>query len=76
MIFTQLLDALKAGKELRNAATWILALLVAVGPRFGMNIPVSESDLATIATGLGTLLFGLVNVYLTVATTKKLGVIG
>jgi len=73
-------DALHAGKSLSNPALWkkvqgltpvFLLIIGAIVKVFGLDIP--EPDQATIALGLATLGVAI-NGYLTVATTKKIGV--
>lgn len=68
---------LQAGQALNNQAAWkqvqnivnLLAALVAVAAAFGYTIPASSDDLAIVAGGI----VALVNIYLTVATTDRIG---
>ena len=72
-------NALKAGEVLKNPASWknrqiiMNALLVIIGtiPTF-IPIELSSSDVNAIAFGLATL-GGVVNTYLTAATSEKVG---
>lgn len=71
------LRALQAGRALSNRAAWkqvqnivnLLAALVAVAAAMGYTVPISADGVALVAGGV----VALVNVYLTVATTDKIG---
>lgn len=71
------LRALQASRALDNPAAWKqvqnvingLSALVAVAAALGYAVPISAEGIATVAGGV----VALVNVYLTVATTDKLG---
>jgi hypothetical protein len=78
--FILFFQALRAGELLADPATWksrqlsvtaILAILYFLVKVLPMDIP--SNDLTTIADGIA-LVGGLVNSYLTVATTEKVGV--
>lgn len=87
MIAVDFWRAMRAGKEIKNPAAWknrqnatnalgcILAFAAAVLRLFGVDVPVSEADQLSIAAGGATVL-GLVNVVLTTATTRKIGLPG
>lgn len=79
-----LLKALRAGEELTNATTWknrqnaasaLVALLGAalmLAQTAGIKLDMSPDDLAAIAGGIATT-GGLLNAYLTTATSAKIG---
>lgn len=81
-MLTQVIKALYAGYELSNSETWknrqkainaistVLGLMILVLAKFGMRLELSAEDLATISTAVVTI-FGAINVYLTVATSKR-----
>lgn len=76
--------ALKAGEELANVKDWkqkqiaintlsaFIVALIGVAKAFDIEIPLVETDINNMAYTFVTLI-GLVNVYLTTATTKKIG---
>lgn len=74
---TSALAALRAGRELTNAAAWkkgqtvvnLLTALVALAAALGYPLPVTADGVYAIA---GLLVAGA-NAYLTVATTSKIG---
>lgn len=84
MILTDFIHALQAGQELADSRTWknrqatsnaivaILGLLVTIAGWAGVNVGVTNEDLASIAGGLAVV-FGLCNGLVTVATSKKVG---
>lgn len=75
------IQALRAGKELANAATWknrqnavnalvgLLGFAAAVASAFGIQVELSDELLLGLATGV----WAAVNLYLTTATTSKIG---
>lgn len=75
------IQALRAGKELANAAAWknrqnainaVVGLLVfaaSVANAYGLEIQLTDDLAAGIATGV----WAAVNLYLTTATTSKIG---
>lgn len=76
--------ALKAGEELANIKDWkqkqlainalsaFIVALIGVAKAFGYEIPLVETDINNMAYTFVTII-GLINMYLTVATTKKIG---
>ena len=78
------LNALKAGEALADSANWktkqnminvlsaFLVSVVGLVRAFGIEIPLVETDLNSMAYTFVTLI-GLVNFYLTTATTTKIG---
>lgn len=83
MILVNLIKALQAGKELADPATWknrqvtvnlLVILLSAVAglARLLGWVDISDAVLQEVAVIIATIL-GLVNVYLTLATSKKVG---
>ena len=78
------LSALRAGEELRDPANWktkqnqinviTAAIVAAVGlaKAFGIEVPMTETEINGAAYTF-VVLIGLVNFYLTTATTKKIG---
>jgi hypothetical protein len=85
MLF-KLWNALKAGEELGQAATWknvqastnalvlIMGLLFSGLSYFGISIEVQNEQLVDICKGIATVGFLAMNTYLTMATSKKIGV--
>lgn len=71
--------ALKAGEELKNPAVWknrqslmnIFLVILGVVPVF-IDINITDAELNSIAFGLVTLV-GVINTYITNATSKKVG---
>lgn len=75
------IQALRAGKELTNAAAWknrqnainavvgLLVLAASVANAYGMEIQLTDDLVTGIATGV----WAVVNLYLTTATTSKIG---
>jgi hypothetical protein len=75
------IQALRAGKELANAAAWknrqnainavvgLLVLAASVANAYGLEIRLTDDLAAGIATGV----WAVVNLYLTTATTSKIG---
>lgn len=82
--FLALLNALRAGEELTHTETWkvrqnaINALVAVIGgvllvlSFLGIHLQVQADDLVAIAGGLAAL-GGLLNTYLTTATTRRVG---
>lgn len=80
-----LFRALQAGKELANAATWkkaqlwtsnltiLLGAAVSIAAAAGHPLPLGPEQITTLVSALAVLV-GLFNSYVTVASTKKLGV--
>lgn len=78
------LAALRAGEELKDPANWktkqnqinvlTAAIVAAVGlaKAFGIEVPLTETEINGTAYTF-VVLIGLVNFYLTTATTKKIG---
>jgi hypothetical protein len=72
-------NAVKAGESLKNPEAWknrqmlMNALLIIIGtiPQF-VNIELSDADINSISYGLATLA-GVLNTYLTSATSVKVG---
>lgn len=82
-----LLEALRAGAALADPAAWkrgqntlnlivaALAAGIAAAGAFGYAVPVGEGDLTTIAAAIVSVV-GIVNGYITTATTNKIGLGG
>ncbi|MGZ5056450.1 MAG: hypothetical protein ACXWAT_16115 [Methylobacter sp.] len=78
--FLLLFRALRAGESLTKAATWkqrqlrlnALLPLVYLLAHF-LPVDITPDDVDAIATGVGIIGMGLVNGYLTLATTVKIG---
>lgn len=80
----ELIRALNAGEELRNAATWkntqattgaitaILGFVALVLPYIGVKIETTPEQLSAIAGGVAAVV-GLFNGYTTIATSAKVG---
>lgn len=84
-------EALKAGKSLRNPATWkkrqmtamligtLLTFVVSILPLFGIELPMDEATVKTVinplADGLATALF-VFSFFITPATTEKISGLG
>lgn len=80
----ELMNALKAGEELRDPALWknrqltlnavtiVLATVVAGLKMFNVNIPLSDDALKLLAEIIAAIL-GFANIILTTATSKKVG---
>ncbi len=78
------LAALRAGEELKDPANWktqqnrinvitaAIIALVGLAKAFGIEVPLTETDINGTAYTF-VVLIGLVNFYLTTATTKKIG---
>lgn len=86
MKWVKLLEALRKGAVLKNPAAWknaqmlstaIVSLLISgwgVGVAFGwFPAGVDETQLTEIGSSLGVLLFGIVSIYATVASSDKVG---
>jgi hypothetical protein len=85
MNFMNLINALKAGYELKNSATWkdrqktislvvvLLGVLVPFLPKLGVNIVLSQDDIFILASAVSIVL-GIINTILTVATSSKIGI--
>ena len=75
-----LFQALQAGQELSAPGAWkiaqnwinLLSGLVALAWALGYPIPLVEADIALLSGGI----IAIINVYLTSATTKKIGLAG
>ncbi len=73
-------DALKAGKSLNNVAAWknvqvvgsLLAALLGIAASLGYNFGLTDQQIYGLAAGIAA----LVNGYLTLATSKKVGIDG
>ena len=73
-------NAVKAGESLKKPATWknrqmlmnIFLVIIGAIPQF-VNIELSDADINSISYGLAALA-GVVNTYLTVATSAKVGI--
>ena len=73
-------DALKAGKSLNNVAAWknvqvigsFLAALLGIAASLGYNFGLTDQQIYGLAAGIAA----LVNGYLTLATSKKVGLDG
>lgn len=84
MDFFKIISAIKAGEELKSAATWsnaqsltnILAALatagVSIARGFGWEIPLSDEQLTAVVGAAGTILF-VANSVLSIMTTKDAG---
>ena len=80
-MISELIRALKAGEELKNAETWksvqatsnallaVAAAAIAGLGIFGVSVPVSNEQLALIVGGIA----GLLNWYTTLATSRRIG---
>lgn len=80
----RLIEALQAGKELANPSTWknrqtttnlivaILGLLLFGMRMAGIDLQLTDAQLIGIAEAVAVLL-GLINMFLTTATSKKVG---
>lgn len=78
------LNALKAGEALADSANWkttqnkinvlsaFLISIVGLAKAFGIEVPLVDTDINNMAYAFVTLI-GLVNFYLTTATTTKIG---
>jgi hypothetical protein len=85
--FKKFFEVMMLGKELSDPATWknrqavlnvlggLLSFLVWGLAQKGIKLDISEDAYTAIATGIFTL-YGIVNGYLTVATSKKVGLGG
>lgn len=83
-MITEMFRALHAGHELRNKEGWknaqvtanhiavILAAVASALAMAGINLNIHQDSLVLIAGGIAGVL-GIVNSYLTVATTKSIG---
>lgn len=83
-MITELIRALQAGEELKNAATWkntqaitgaitaVLGFVALVLPYIGVKIETTPDQLSAIAGGIAAVV-GLFNGYTTIATSKKVG---
>jgi hypothetical protein len=83
-MITELIRALRAGEELKNAETWknaqittnalvaIATALVAGLSMVGISLPVTNEQLIAIAGGVAAI-GGLFNTYTTAATSKRVG---
>jgi len=81
----KLIEALKAGKELANPASWknrqttmnllvaVLSLLLLALRMAGIDLQLSDDQLTGTAEAVAVIL-GLFNMFLTTATSKKVGV--
>lgn len=79
-----LFRALRAGQELKNAATWkraqvwtahlviLLTCIVSIARSAGYEIPLTEKQITDLVSGFAVL-FGLFQSYATVATTERIG---
>ena len=73
-------NAIKAGESLKDPATWknrqmlmnVLLVIIGTIPQF-IDVELSEADINSISYGLAALA-GVVNTYLTAATSDKVGV--
>jgi len=73
-------NALRAGESLKDPARWknvqnsmnALVIIIGVGAQFA-GFPIDESQTNAIAYGIATILALVSNVYLTTATTDKIG---
>ena len=84
MLLTQIWQAMKAGEELENSASWknkqatsssivaVIGLGITVLGYTGHKIEASNEDLMAIAGGIAVIL-GLCNSVATIATSKKVG---
>lgn len=75
------IQALRAGKELANAAAWknrqnainalvgLLAFAVSVASAYGFEVKLTDD----LAVGIATGVWAAVNLYFTTATTSKIG---
>lgn len=80
----ELMNALKAGQQLRDPALWknrqltlnavtiLLAAVIAVLRLAGVDVIISDEALQLLAEIIAGIL-GLINIILTTATTKKVG---
>jgi len=85
MIISDIIKALYAGNELRNSAQWkdrtktvsntvvIISILLTVASRYGFSIDITPEDVTLIAGAIGAIL-GTFYSYITVATSKKVGI--
>jgi len=85
MNFMNLINVLRVGYELKNSATWkdrqktislvvvLLGVLVPFLPKLGVNIVLSQDDIFILASAVSVIL-GIVNTFLTVATSSKIGI--
>lgn len=81
-----IIDVLRYGKMLGDPVTWknrqnaisaltsVLGSLIALLPLFGLTLEVSNEDILAIAGGVAAI-GGVLNIYLTTATTDKIGVL-
>lgn len=83
MIVKQFFEALMAGKRLSNAAAWknaqnainLLAVIIGFAVSFlPEQFAFGESDITALATAAAIIGAAIVNGYLTVATSKKVGI--
>lgn len=77
-------DALKYGQQLADSVFWknhqlatnalvgLLGAILAIAKVAGINLPISNADLVSLAGGIVTCV-GLYNTYITAATTTKVG---
>ena len=77
-------DALKYGQQLENSAGWknrqnttntlvgLIGVVLATAKIGGYDLPVSDADVVLLA-GAGAAVLGMLNGYLTTATTDKIG---
>lgn len=83
-MITQLITALKAGQELKDPAKWksrqnttnavagALAGILALLRLAGVDLVLTDNQLAAIAEA-GAVILGVINLFLTTATTQKIG---
>lgn len=83
-MITELIKALQAGQELKNAATWkntqsitgaitaILGFVSLVLPYVGVKVEISSDQIIAIAGGVAAVV-GVFNSYTTIATSAKVG---
>ena len=83
-MISEMIAALRAGEELKNAETWknaqattgdvqtIIGAVLAIAGLVGFKLDIAPEQLALIAGGVAGLL-GVYNSYLTRATSKRIG---
>lgn len=85
MIVTDLISALRKGKELKNKETFknlqsltnvfaaLVAFAVAAVKLFGYEIPITDEEIITLSGGIASLVF-VGNSVITLATSKSVGI--
>lgn len=77
--------ALQRGRELANPETWktqqnvvnavggVLVVIVGLVKALGYELPISDEQVLLVGGSIGTIVWVFYNLYITTATTKKIG---